>query len=73
MRAISRLDDGKTDPASMAYGVSPQCSTEYNRLTEAMISEMSTENGQTYMRGKMADEEVRLTTSAVLSYRASHR
>lgn len=73
MRAVMRLDDGKTDPASMAFGITPQCATEYNRLTEAMMSGMTTERSQAFMRQKMATDEVRLATTAILTYRAARR
>lgn len=33
--AVARMDDGRTDPVSLAYGIAPMCAVQYNRLTEA--------------------------------------
>jgi hypothetical protein len=72
MAAVARLDDGKSDPVSIAYGVSGQCSVQYNKLSDAMIGDMITENGQAYMRDQMRNNELKLASSAVLTYRAAH-
>lgn len=71
-RAIRQLDDGKTDPTSLAYGISPRCAAEYLALTEQMLRPMTTEKGQTFMRQQMRGDELRLITSAVLTYRQAH-
>jgi hypothetical protein len=70
---VARLDDGKSDPISIAYGVAPQCAVLYQRLSQMMISENSTDAGQNNMRQQMKEGEIRLITSAVLAHRASHR
>lgn len=69
MAAVQRFDDGKSDPASMAYGIAPKCAVEYNQLTEAMVQEYWTQVGQIHMRAQMADNEGKLTTSAILTWR----
>lgn len=68
--AVRRLDDGRSDPASVGIGVAGQCSGAYAKLSQTMIGSMFTENGQAYMAGQMRDSEVKLATSAVLNYRA---
>lgn len=73
LHAVQRLDDGRTDPVSIAAGVSPKCAVEYARLSEAMISENFTERGQANMRNLMRDGEIKLITSAVLTHRAARR
>lgn len=72
-RAVDRLDDGRTDPVSIAAGVSPRCAGEYARLSEIMVRENFTERGQAYMRSTMRDEEIKLIASAVLTRRAARR
>jgi hypothetical protein len=72
MRAVARLDDGKSDPASVAFGIAPQCSVLYARLTEIMVGKNITDQGQAAMRAQMRAGEVQLITSAILTYRAAH-
>jgi hypothetical protein len=71
MRAVARLDDGKSDPASVAYGIAPQCAAMYQQFTETMVGGAVTENAQAYMRSETQAQEIRLITSAVLTYRAA--
>lgn len=73
MAAVKRLDDGRSDPASVAMGVSGACSGQYAQLSLQMQEQMLTENSQTYMRDHMRTNELRLATNAVLTYRASRR
>lgn len=72
-RAVDRLDDGRTDPVSIAVGVAPQCAGQYQRFSEMMIAENITEGGQANMRRQMRDGEIKLVTSAVLTRRAARR
>jgi hypothetical protein len=71
MRKITQLDDGKSDPLSIAYGVAPACAVHYEAMTQGVVREMITEGGQDYMRNKMHENELRLVTEAVLFHRAS--
>lgn len=73
MAAVKRFDDGRSDPASVAMGVAGACAGQYAQLSNAMQGQMITENGQAYMRDQMRTNELRLATSAVLTYRASQR
>jgi hypothetical protein len=70
-QAVKRLDDGKTDPVSIAYGVAPQCASLYNHLSEMMIRENITDAGQANMQTQMRAGEIPLITNAILNYRAS--
>jgi hypothetical protein len=66
---VARMDDGKTDPVSLAYGIAPQCAVAYQRLSEAEVSRYITENGQAAQRQLWRDKEVQMITSAVLIHR----
>lgn len=70
-RAVRQVDDGKSDPTSVAYGVGPRCAPQYLELTEQMLRPMTTENSQAFMRQQMRSDELKLITSAVLTYRRS--
>ena len=50
MAAVMRVDDGHSDPVSIAYGVAPQCSAKYLAFSQEMMSGMWTEGGQAAMR-----------------------
>lgn len=67
---VALLDDGKSDPISIAYGVAPSCASLYNELTQDMVHQNITEGGQAAMRERMRDGEIRLITAAVLAHRA---
>jgi hypothetical protein len=73
MDAAGRLDDGISDPASIAMGVAGACSGQYARLAQAMAEPMRTEKGHAYVRDQMRTEELRLATTAVLTYRNAKR
>jgi hypothetical protein len=73
MAAVIRVDDGKTDPVSMAYGIAPQCGVLYQQLTEAEVSQFITDVGQANMRRVMRDKEVQVVTSAILIHRSKQR
>jgi hypothetical protein len=71
MDAARRLDDGISDPGSIAMGVAGACSSRYARLAHAMAEPMRTENGHAYVRDRT--EELRFATTAVLTYRNAKR
>jgi hypothetical protein len=73
MAAVRRLDDSRSDPASVAMGVAGACSGQYQQLSLQMQGQMLTDNGQAYMRDQMRTNELRLATDTVLTYRASQR
>jgi hypothetical protein len=70
MHAVARLDDGKSDPMSIANGIAPGCAVLYQQFTETMVSDNITERGQAAMRDRTRSEELRLITSAILTYRS---
>jgi hypothetical protein len=72
VRAIERLDDGKSDPLSISYGIEPVCSAESARLAKTLIERMATADGQRYSRARWKHEESKLIVNAVLNHRASH-
>jgi hypothetical protein len=67
--AVARMDDGKTDPVSLAYGIAPQCAGSYQRFSEAEVSNYITENGQRAQRQLWRDKELQMVTSAILIHR----
>lgn len=69
--AVARVDDGRTDPASVAYGVAPMCATQYAALTNAFVQKSAiTTEGQDFYRQRMRADEIRLITSAILIRRS---
>lgn len=68
---VVRLDDGKSDPVSIAYGIAPQRGELHAQLTNIMVSHNITENGQIAMRERMKSGEVQMITSAILTFRAA--
>jgi hypothetical protein len=70
---VAALDDGKSDPVSIATGVSPRCAVQYDRLTQIMVSENITQAGEDNARRLMREDEIRLITAAVLSHRAARK
>jgi hypothetical protein len=69
-QAVGRLDDGKSDPVSIAYGVAPQCAAQYQALTEASVNKYITEGVRANMRQLMKENEIKLITSAILTHRS---
>jgi hypothetical protein len=70
MNAVQRMDDGKTDPTSMAYGIAPMCASLYQDFSEAMVADMHTDKGQAHMRTLARQNELRMITSAILIHRS---
>jgi len=71
-RAIARLDDGKSDPVSIAYGIEPSCAVLYEKFTETYLKDFHTFEGQMYMRRKLDGLELQAITADIVTYRASH-
>jgi hypothetical protein len=68
MAAVIRMDDGRTDPVSLAYGIAPQCAVQYQRFTEE-LGNYITERGTAIQRQMWKEKEVQMVISAVLIYR----
>jgi hypothetical protein len=73
MAAVIRMDDGKTDPVSLAYGIAPQCGGIYQRFSEAEVGNYFTENGQRAQRQLWKEKEVQMVTSAILIHRSKDK
>ena len=71
-RAIARLDDGKSDPVSIAYGIEPSCAVLYQKVAETYLKGFHTFEGQMYMRRKLDGVELQAITADIVTYRASH-
>lgn len=71
--AVARMDDGRTDPFSLAVGIMPMCKPQYARLTNLMIYRNITERGQNEMRREMREGEVQLVTSAIVIHRSKSK
>lgn len=71
MGAVARLDDGRSDPTSIAYGLSSQCAVLYQQFSDTMERGAFTENAQAFARRQSREMEMRLITSAILHYRAA--
>jgi len=69
-QAIGWFDDGKSDPASIAYAIAPRCAAQYQALTEASVTRYITEGGRANMRQLMKENEIKLITSAIVTHRS---
>lgn len=72
-KAAARLDDGRSDPVSVAIGISSACAPQFNAYREYMVGQNITQNGQAAARAMARDQEIRLATTAVLTHRAKNR
>lgn len=70
MAAVIRLDDGHSDPTSIAYGISPRCADLYIKLTDLAASQFKTDDGQLNVRELMRTNEIRAISSAVVIHRS---
>ena len=68
--AVIRMDDGRTDPLSLAHGIAPQCAVAHNEWSEAMIKENSTPEGQDAARERVNSSEIQFIKSAILIHRS---
>jgi hypothetical protein len=68
--AVIRMDDGRTDPLSLAHGIAPQCAVAHNEWSEAMIKENSTPQGQDAARERVNSSEIPFITSAIHIHRS---
>lgn len=73
MDEVKRLDDGKTDPVSLAVGIAPRCKPQYLALTQVMAAPMVTQRGDYEMRQEMRQGEIQLVTAAIVSWRSRNR
>jgi len=73
VEAVVRLDDGKTDAVSLAYGIQPQCAAYYQQVLNEQVAQMITENAQIAQRQFVSGQELKLITSEILAQRAKRR
>jgi hypothetical protein len=69
-RSVASLDDGKSDPASIAYNVQPTCAALYEKLTQTVVNRAKTEKAKDVVRARYKDGEIKAITSVVLVYRS---
>jgi hypothetical protein len=70
--AVSRLDDSKLDPVSIAYGIEPICAAQYEHIIQTALKGMTSIEAQSSVRHMYQDGEIKQITSAILIYRKSH-
>jgi hypothetical protein len=68
--AVIRMDDGRTDPLSLAHAIAPQCAVAHNEWSEAMIKENGTPQGQDAARERVNSSEIQFIKSAILIHRS---
>jgi hypothetical protein len=69
-RSVASLDDGKSDPAGIAYKVQPTCVALYEKLTQTVVNRAKTEKAKDVVRARYKDGEIKAITSVVLFYRS---
>lgn len=70
--AIIRMDDGKSDPAGMAYRIEPACSDLYEKVIQTSLEGTQSVATQGSLRSTYKDDEPKLIVSAILTYRKAH-
>jgi hypothetical protein len=73
LHSVALLDDGKSDPVSIAHGVQPTCAALYEKLTQTVVSRATTQKGKDDARAMYKDGEIRAITNAILFYRSRKR
>jgi hypothetical protein len=70
--AVERVDDGKTDPKSVADGISAMCAAFYDKVRESQIKarqSSGTQKDQESMSTTLKEGELRMIVSAILDHR----
>lgn len=68
--AAKQVDDGRSDPVSIAVGIMPMCAGEWQANTDAVTQGMNLEMKAMYLR-KARATQVEVATAAVLKARAA--
>ena len=71
--SVARLDDGNSDPVSVANGVQPTCAVLYEKLTQTVVNRATTQKRKDDARAMYKDGEIRAIANAVLIYRSRKR
>ncbi len=69
--AALKLDDGKSDALSIAYGIEPACALKYRAWMSPITSLATTAGEGQYAQQVSSDEEIKLLTNMVLQLRAA--
>lgn len=69
-QAADQLDDGRSDPVSIAFGIEPVCAGLYGQFTEAVVASVTTEDAMSDLRRLYASQELPLIATVVLIRRA---
>ncbi len=70
LRAVATMDDGKSDPVSIARGIQPTCAALYQKLTQTVVSRAPTQKAKDDARAMYRDGEIRSITNAILTQRS---
>ena len=70
LRSVALMDDGKSDPVSIARGVQPSCAALYEKLTQTVVSRAATQKAKDDARAMYKDGELRAITNAIAIYRS---
>jgi hypothetical protein len=69
---IARVDDGHSDPQTIAARIQPACAVQYDAVIQIAVYQCcTTENSKITTQQNMKSEELKLITGAVLHYRAA--
>ena len=72
-RSVALLDDGKSDPVSIAQTIQPTCAALYEKLTQTVVSRARTQKGKDDARAMYKDGEIRAITNVIFLYRSQKR
>jgi hypothetical protein len=73
LRSVALMDDGKSDPVSIARGVQPSCAALYEKLTQTVVKRATTQKGKDDAWAMYKAGEIRAITDAVLIHRSLKR
>ena len=68
--AVERVDDGKTDPMSVADGISAMCAAFYDKVRASQIKVRQSSGAQKGQDANLKEGELRMIVSAILDHRA---
>ena len=71
--AVERVDDGKTDPMSVADGISAMCAAFYDKVRQSQIKVRQSSGIQKGQDANLKEGELRMIVSAILDHRAQAR
>jgi hypothetical protein len=74
--AVEQVDDGKSDPMSVAAGISAMCAAFYDKVRQSQIKVRQfseTQKGHESMSANLKEGELRMIVSAILDHRAQTR